>query len=312
MEQESSLFQFIIEEDFKGTRLDLVLSLLIEETSRSHLQKLIEQGKVTVNGAVNDLKKYKVNTGDLVTVSVPEPVLLDVAAEDIPIDIVYEDEDVLVINKPKGMVVHPAAGNYNGTLVNAILYHCKSLSSINGVIRPGIVHRIDKDTSGLLMVAKNDVAHRSLAEQLAAHSITRAYRAVVYHNFQEDEGTVDAPIGRDPNNRLRMAVNRMNGKEAVTHFKVLERFGSFTHLEARLETGRTHQIRVHMAYINHPLLGDAVYGPKKRVLGVESQMLHAKLLGFHHPRTGEYMEFNSQLPEEFKRILVKLGGTSYE
>ncbi|QOX62536.1 RluA family pseudouridine synthase [Anoxybacterium hadale] len=312
MEQESSLFQFIIEEDFKGTRLDLVLSLLIEETSRSHLQKLIEQGKVTVNGAVNNLKKYKVNTGDLVTVSVPEPVLLDVAAEDIPINIVYEDEDVLVINKPKGIVVHPAAGNYNGTLVNAILYHCKSLSSINGVIRPGIVHRIDKDTSGLLMVAKNDVAHRSLAEQLAAHSITRAYRAVVYHNFQEDEGTVDAPIGRDPNNRLRMAVNRMNGKEAVTHFKVLERFGSFTHLEARLETGRTHQIRVHMAYINHPLLGDAVYGPKKHVMGVESQMLHAKLLGFRHPRTGVYMEFDSQLPDEFKRILSKLGGTSYE
>ena len=312
MEKDSSIFEFTIEEDMKGTRLDLVLSLLIEEASRSHLQKLIEQGEVSVNGTVNDLKKYKVKTGDVVTVAVPEPVLLDVVPEDIPIQIVYEDEDVLVVNKPKGMVVHPAAGNYTGTLVNAILYHCNSLSSINGVIRPGIVHRIDKDTSGLLMVAKNDAAHRSLAGQLAEHSITRAYRAVVYHNFQEDEGTVDAPIGRDPKNRLRMAVNRMNGKEAVTHFKVLERFGSLTHVEARLETGRTHQIRVHMAYINHPLLGDAVYGPKKQILGVTSQMLHAKLLGFCHPRSGKYMEFNSALPDEFKNVLIKLGGTMYE
>lgn len=312
MEKDSSIFEFMIEEDMKGTRLDLVLSLLIEEASRSHLQKLIEQGEVAVNGTVNDLKKYKVKTGDIVTVAVPEPVLLDVAPEDIPIQIVYEDEDVLVVNKPKGMVVHPAAGNHTGTLVNAILYHCNSLSSINGVIRPGIVHRIDKDTSGLLMVAKNDASHRSLAEQLADHSITRAYRAVVYHNFQEDEGTVDAPIGRDPKNRLRMAVNRVSGKDAVTHFKVLERFGAFTHLEARLETGRTHQIRVHMAYINHPLLGDAVYGPRKQVLGVISQMLHAKLLGFRHPRSGEYMEFDSSLPDEFKNVLIKLGGTMYE
>ncbi|MDF2653610.1 MAG: RluA family pseudouridine synthase [Bacillota bacterium] len=312
MEKDSSIFEFMIEEDMKGTRLDLVLSLLIEEASRSHLQKLIEQGEVAVNGTVNDLKKYKVKTGDIVTVAVPEPVLLDVAPEDIPIQIVYEDEDVLVVNKPKGMVVHPAAGNHTGTLVNAILYHCNSLSSINGVIRPGIVHRIDKDTSGLLMVAKNDASHRSLAEQLADHSITRAYRAVVYHNFQEDEGTVDAPIGRDPKNRLRMAVNRVSGKDAVTHFKVLERFGAFTHLEARLETGRTHQIRVHMAYINHPLLGDAVYGPRKQVLGVTSQMLHAKLLGFRHPRSGEYMEFDSSLPDEFKNVLIKLGGTMYE
>lgn len=310
MDRESSIFEFIIEEDMKGTRLDLVLSLLMEEASRSHLQKLIDQGEVTVNGVVNDSKKYKVKAGDLIKVAVPMPIQLDVTPEDIPIDIVYEDEDVLVVNKPKGMVVHPAAGNYNGTLVNAILYHCKSLSSINGVIRPGIVHRIDKDTSGLLMVAKNDTAHRSLAEQLAKHTITRAYRAVAYHNIKEDTGTVDAPIGRDPKNRLRMAVNRINGKEAVTHYKVLERFGSFTYLEARLETGRTHQIRVHMASIHHPLLGDAVYGPKKKVLGVDSQMLHAKLLGFQHPRTGEYLEFDSQLPDEFTSVLKKLGGTS--
>ena len=213
-----------------------------------------------------------------------------------------------MVNKPKGMVVHPAAGNYTGTLVNAILYHCKTLSSINGVIRPGIVHRIDKDTSGLLMIAKNDAAHRSLAEQLAAHSITRAYRAIVYHNFQEDTGTVNAPIGRDPKNRLKMAVTQLNSREAVTHYKVLQRFGSFTYIEARLETGRTHQIRVHMAHINHPLLGDAVYGPKKMALGVESQMLHAKLLGFHHPKTGKYMEFDSPLPQEFVNVIKKLGG----
>lgn len=312
MEKESNVFEFIIEEEIQGTRLDMVLSLVIEEASRSHLQKLIEAGDVTVNDAVNDSKKYKVKVGDVIKVWIPDPVHLDVEPEDIPIEIVYEDEDVLVVNKPKGMVVHPAAGNYTGTLVNAILFHCKSLSSINGVIRPGIVHRIDKDTSGLLMVAKNDAAHRSLADQLASHSITRAYRAVVYHNFQEDEGTVNAPIGRDPKNRLKMAVTQQNSKEAVTHYKVLQRFGAFTYIEARLETGRTHQIRVHMAYINHPLLGDAVYGPKKKAMGIESQMLHAKLLGFRHPKTGEYMEFDSVLPHEFENVIKKLGGTINE
>lgn len=309
MEKDLNTFEFIVEEDKKGTRLDVVLSLVIEEASRSHLQKLIDIGRVEVNGEIALSKKYKVKTGDAIRITVPEPVHLNVKPEDIPIDIVYEDEDVLVVNKPKGMVVHPAAGNYSGTLVNAILYHCKSLSSINGVIRPGIVHRIDKDTSGLLMIAKNDAAHRSLAEQLASHTITRAYRAVVYHNFQEDSGTVNAPIGRDPKNRLKMAVTQLSGKEAVTHYKVLQRFGSFTYIEARLETGRTHQIRVHMAHINHPLLGDAVYGPKKKVLGVETQMLHAKLLGFHHPRTGEYLEFDSPLPPEFVNVIKKLGGT---
>ncbi len=312
MEKENDFFEFTIEEDMQGTRLDMVLSLVIEEVSRSHLQKLIDHGEVTINGIVNNSKKYKVKAGDLIKVVIPEPVCLDVIAEDIPIDIVFEDEDVLVVNKPKGMVVHPAAGNYTGTLVNAILYQCKNLSSINGVIRPGIVHRIDKDTSGLLMIAKNDVAHRSLAQQLAAHSITRAYRAVVYHNFQKDEGTINAPIGRDPKNRIKMAVTQCSSKEAVTHYKVLHRFGSFTYLEARLETGRTHQIRVHMAYINHPLLGDAVYGPKKKIFGIESQMLHAKKLGFQHPRTGEYMEFDSQLPWEFKNVIEKLGGTVNE
>lgn len=308
MEKEPNIYEFQIEEELQGTRLDLVLSLVMEEASRSHLQKLIESRNVKVNGKVCDSKKNKVKTGDLVEVRMPEPEILDVLPQDIPLDIVYEDGDVMVVNKPKGMVVHPAAGNLTGTLVNAILYHCDSLSSINGVIRPGIVHRIDKDTSGLLMIAKNDLAHRSLAEQLAAHTITRAYRAIVYHNFQDDEGTVNAPIGRDPKNRLKMAVTQLNSKKAVTHYKVLERFGSFTYIEARLETGRTHQIRVHMAYINHPLLGDAVYGPKKKVLGAESQMLHAKLLGFRHPRTGEYLEFDSKLPDEFQKILKKLGG----
>lgn len=312
MEKNHNTFEFIVEEERKGTRLDVVLSLVIEEASRSHLQKLIDIGRVEVNGAIASSKKYKVKTGDAIKITIPEPVHLNVNPEDIPIEIIYEDEDVLVVNKPKGMVVHPAAGNYTGTLVNAILYHCRSLSSINGVIRPGIVHRIDKDTSGLLMIAKNDTAHRSLAEQLAAHSITRAYRAIVYHNFQQDEGTVNAPVGRDPKNRMKMAVTQLNSKEAVTHYKVLQRFGSFTYIEARLETGRTHQIRVHMAHINHPLLGDAVYGPKKMILGVETQMLHAKLLGFHHPKTGKYMEFDSPLPQEFINVIKKLGGTINE
>ncbi|MBR0596788.1 RluA family pseudouridine synthase [Sinanaerobacter chloroacetimidivorans] len=307
-----NLFEVKIEEDLQGTRLDVVLSLVLEEASRSYLQKLIEAGKVQINGVPCASKKWKVKKGDEILLEIPEPEALDVMPEDIPLTIVYEDEDLLVVNKPKGMVVHPGAGNTSGTLVNAILFHCDHLSSINGVIRPGIVHRIDKDTSGLLMVAKNDIAHRSLAEQLANHSITRAYRAIVYHNFTEDEGTVNAPIGRDPKNRLKMAVTKQNGREAVTHYKVLERFGNFTYVEARLETGRTHQIRVHMAYIKHPLLGDAVYGPHKQVLGAETQMLHAKVLGFKHPRTNEYMEFDSDLPEEFQKILNKLGGTYHE
>jgi 23S rRNA pseudouridine1911/1915/1917 synthase len=312
MEKDLNVYEFTVEEDRKGTRLDVVLSLVIEEASRSHLQKLIDIGRVEVNGAPCTLKKYKVKGGDMVRISVPEPVQLNVQPEDIPLDIVYEDEDVLVVNKPKGMVAHPAAGNFTGTLVNAILYHCKTLSSINGVVRPGIVHRIDKDTSGLLVIAKNDAAHRSLADQLAAHSITRAYRAVVYHNFQEDTGTVDAAIGRDPKNRMKMAVTSLSSREAVTHYRVLERFGAFTYIEARLETGRTHQIRVHMAHINHPLLGDAVYGPKKKALGADTQVLHAKLLGFRHPKTGEYMEFDSPLPPEFVNILKKLGSAADE
>ncbi len=306
MEKEQK-YEIYIDEEQQGTRIDLVLSLSLAETSRSFIQKLFEKGKISVNGEICTSKKYKVKNGDQVELIIPEPEILTVEPEDIPLDIVYEDDDVLVVNKPKGMVVHPAVGNYNGTLVNAIMFHCGDrLSSINGVIRPGIVHRIDKDTSGLLMIAKNDMAHESLSRQLAEHSITRRYQALVYHNFKEEDGTVNAPIGRDPKNRLRQAVTELNSKHAVTHYQVLERFGAYTLIEAKLETGRTHQIRVHMAHIKHPLVGDPVYGPKKHIIKVEGQMLHAKVLGFVHPRTGEYMEFDSQLPAYFEDILKGL------
>lgn len=307
MKEKEQKYEFEIDAEQQGLRIDLVLSSALAETSRSFIQKLFEKDKISVNGKLCDSKKYKVKAGDLIEITIPEPEMLEVAAEDIPLDIVYEDEDVLVVNKPKGMVVHPAVGNYTGTLVNAIMYHCgERLSSINGVIRPGIVHRIDKDTSGLLMIAKNDAAHESLSKQLADHSITRRYRALVYHNFKEDEGTVNAPIGRDPKNRLRQAVTELNSKHAVTHYRILERFGAYTLIEAELETGRTHQIRVHMAHLKHPLVGDAVYGPKKHTLKADGQMLHAKVLGFVHPRTGEYMEFDSELPAYFEDILNKL------
>lgn len=306
-------YEFYIEEKQQGIRLDLVLSLLLPETSRSFIQKLFEKERIQINGEVCTVKKYKAQAGDRICITMPEPEILDVTPEEIPLDIVYEDDDVLVVNKAKGMVVHPAAGNLNGTLVNGIMYHCGDrLSSINGVIRPGIVHRIDKDTSGLLMIAKNDAAHESLSRQLAEHSITRKYQALVYHNIKEEEGTVDAPIGRDPKNRLRQAVTDLeHGKRAVTHYRVLERFGAYTLMEAQLETGRTHQIRVHMAHIKHPLVGDPVYGPRKQSglklpEGFEGQMLHAKVLGFVHPSTGEYMEFDSSLPACFEEILEKL------
>ncbi|MBQ4339747.1 MAG: RluA family pseudouridine synthase [Firmicutes bacterium] len=301
-------FLINVEPEDAGMRMDAYLASVTDNSlSRTYIQKLMEQGQISVNGVPEKLKKYKIKNGDVLEILIPEPENLDVEAEDIPLDIVYEDEDLAVINKPKGMVVHPAPGNEKGTMVNALLYHCKDLSSIGGVIRPGIVHRIDKDTSGLIMIAKNDNAHISLAEQLKVHSITRVYNAVVFDNIKEDEGTVDAPLGRNPNNRFKMAVVS-DGKRAVTHYKVLERFGAYTFIEARLETGRTHQIRVHMAYKKHPLVGDAVYGPAKKVMGAESQMLHAKVLGFKHPRTGEYMEFSSELPEEFLRVLEKLRG----
>lgn len=306
MHKQGDTIHLIVEEDQAGGRLDAVLGSLVDQVSRSYVAKLIESGAVRINDQSEQSKKYKVKQGDRIQLMLPEAENLSVQAESIPLDIVYEDKDVLVINKPKGMVVHPAAGNNSGTLVNAILYHCKDLSSINGVIRPGIVHRIDKDTTGLIMVAKNDASHQSLAEQLKAHTITRAYHAIVLDNLKLDQGTVRAPIGRDPSNRLRMAVTDQNSRDAVTHYTVLERFGKFTYLEARLETGRTHQIRVHMAYLHHPLLGDQVYGPKKPILGVSTQMLHAKILGFQHPATGKHLEFDSPLPEEFAQVLSRL------
>ncbi len=299
-------YEWSAEEGDSGQRLDSLLAQLLSDCSRSFLQKLIARGAVCVNGAPLTEKKYRVKEADLLCIELPEPETLCVEPEPLPLEIVYEDDDVAVVNKPKGMVVHPAPGNYTGTMVNALLYHCKSLSSINGVIRPGIVHRIDKDTSGLLMVAKNDIAHRALAQQLAEHSIARMYQAVVFHNIKEDSGTIDAPIGRDPNNRLRMAVTEKNSKPAITHYQVEERFGRFTRITARLETGRTHQIRVHMAHRGHPLLGDAVYGPKKQPAALQGQALHAQLLGFCHPKTGDHMEFTAQPPEEFQKLVQKL------
>ena len=305
--------EFNITEETSGTRLDLVLSAGLEDYSRSFIQKLFEKGAVSVNGAVCESKKFKCSEGDLVVIEIPEPEKLEVEAEDIPINIVYEDEHLLVVDKPAGMVVHPAPGNYSGTLVNALMYHCgDQLSSINGVIRPGIVHRIDKDTSGLLVVAKTDKAHAGLAKQLEEHSINRIYKAIVYSNIREDEGTVDAAIGRDPRNRLKNAVitkgapGYESARNAVTHYKVLERFGNFTLIEAKLETGRTHQIRVHMAHIKHPLLGDELYGPAKNREGAKRQMLHAGVLGFIHPATEEYLEFESPLPEDFEKVLGRL------
>ncbi|MDO5448264.1 MAG: RluA family pseudouridine synthase [Clostridia bacterium] len=297
---------FIVEDEQKGERIDTVVALFDDDMTRSAAQKLITNGDVVVNDEVVS-KNYKVRSGDIVKVTIPDPVLLDVKPENIPLDIVYEDDDLLVVNKPKGMVVHPAPGNADGTLVNALMYHCSgSLSGINGVIRPGIVHRIDKDTSGLLIVAKNDAAHLGLAEQIKEHSFTRCYRAVVHGNIKDDEGTIDAPIGRNPKDRKKMAVTTSNSRNAVTHFKVLERFGNFTYVECRLKTGRTHQIRVHMAYKGHPVAGDLVYGPKNTPTEMNGQCLHAGLIGFIHPRTGEYLEFEAPLPDYFEKFLKKL------
>jgi 23S rRNA pseudouridine1911/1915/1917 synthase len=305
--KEEKIFNITADQETDGTRLDRVLSFSLPEISRSHIQKLIEKGMVFLEGEVCLSKKYKVKAGQKIRIVLPEPEESNIAAEDIPLDIVYEDDDILVVDKQKGMVVHPAAGSYSHTLVNAVLFHCGNrLSGINGITRPGIVHRIDKDTTGLIMIAKNDSAHGSLALQLAEHSVTRGYKALVYNNIIEDEGRIEEPLGRDPKNRLRQTVGGSNAREAVTNYKVIERFGKYTLIEARLETGRTHQIRVHMAYIKHPLFGDYVYGPKKNRYGIEGQMLHAYLLGFVHPSKGEYMEFQSPLPHEFETVLEKI------
>ena len=298
-------YLFEIQED-QQMRLDKYLAEQFPEQTRSYLQKLIKDGEVTVNGK-NVKTGYQLSKGDEVSVNIPEPKELDVEPQKMDLDIVYEDEDVILINKPKGMVVHPAPGHTTDTLVNGLLYHCKdNLSGINGVARPGIVHRIDRDTTGILIVCKNDMSHNSIAAQLKEHSINRRYRALVHGNLKEDTGTVEGPIGRHPVDRKKMAINERNGKPAVTHYTVLERFGNYTLIECKLETGRTHQIRVHMTSIGHPLVGDEVYGPAKCPFKLQGQCLHAMVLGFVHPRTGEYMEFSADLPEYFKDLLKKL------
>lgn len=295
---------FVVDKDDSGERIDRFLAQNAGELTRSAVQKLIDDGLVLCNGQAV-AKNYKLRENDVLTLDIPEPAELDVKPQDIPLEIVYEDDDLLIVNKPKGMVVHPAAGNPDGTLVNALLYHCKGrLSSINGVIRPGIVHRIDKNTSGLLIVAKNDNSHNKLAEQIKAHTFTREYMAVVTGRFKEKTGTVDQPIGRSKYDRKKMCVTQLNSKNAVTHYEVVEEMGNYSLVRFRLETGRTHQIRVHCAYIGHPVYGDDVYA--KEVKGLQGQCLHAKKIGFVHPTTNEYMEFDSELPEYFVKVLEKL------
>ena len=299
------LEEFQIETE-NGERIDKYLSNEMSGFSRSYIQKLMKDGHVYVNGKAVKAN-YKLAYDDMITVEIPDLVEPDLVPENIPLDILYEDDDILIVNKPKGMVVHPAAGHYSGTLVNALMYHCgESLSGINGVMRPGIVHRIDMDTTGSLLVCKNDQAHQKLAEQLKVHSIKRVYHAIVCGNLKEDSGTIDAPIGRHPVDRKKMSINYQNGREAVTHYQVLERFGDYTYISCRLETGRTHQIRVHMASIRHPLLGDNVYGPQKCPFKLQGQTLHAKILGITHPTTGEYMEFDAPLPEYFEDLLGRM------
>lgn len=287
-----------------GIRIDKYISGNIVELTRSAVQGLFEKNKILVNG-VSVSKNYKLKSGDCIEVEIPEPQVMDAVPENIPLDIVYEDGDLLVVNKPKGMVVHPAHGNYNGTLVNALLYHCgESLSGINGVIRPGIVHRIDKNTSGLLIVAKNDKSHLYLAEQIKEHSFTREYEAVTTGYFKETSGTIDAPIGRHRTDRKKMCVTTENSRNAVTHYSVIKQYGGFAHVKLKLETGRTHQIRVHLSYIGHPVLGDDVYG--KPYKNLDGQCLHARKIGFIHPANSEYMEFTSELPDYFCKVIDKL------
>lgn len=298
--------EFVVAPEEAGVRIDRYLSDQCQDISRSYLQKLLKEQSVLVEEKPVK-SNYKVNAGDRISLTLPEIREPEIIPEEIPLDIVYEDKDIILINKPKGMVVHPAAGHYSGTLVNGLMSHCRSeLSGINGVMRPGIVHRIDMDTTGVLIVCKNDMAHNSISEQLKEHSITRKYAAIVHGVLKDDEGTINAPIGRHPIDRKKMSINEKNGREAVTHYRVLERFRQFTYIECQLETGRTHQIRVHMASIGHPLLGDSVYGPAKCPFRLTGQTLHAGVLGIIHPRTGEYMEFTAPLPAYFEELLRKL------
>lgn len=303
----SNSISILVDRENDNERIDKLLSVIFPSSSRSYIQKTIDNGNVSVNGVVVT-KNYKVKCDDRIEYIPLEPVKLSVEPQNIPLDIVYEDNDLLVVNKPKGMVVHPAPGNYDNTLVNALMYHCgDSLSGINGVLRPGIVHRIDKNTSGLLMVAKNDFAHKGLASQIKEHSFTREYRAIITGHLKEQKGSVVAPIGRNPNDRKKMCVTDKNSKNAVTYYEVLESYKAYDYVKLNLETGRTHQIRVHMAYLGHPLAGDDVYSkPKPNELKLHGQCLHAKKIGFIHPRTGEYLEFDSELPEYFRKFMEGL------
>ena len=299
------LNNIVVSDEDDLIRIDKFIANVASDLTRSRIQGLISDGNITVNDKIVKAN-YKVREQDIINILIPDAVPVDIPAEDIPLDIVYEDDDILIVNKPKGMVVHPAPGHYTGTLVNALMHHCKdNLSGINGELRPGIVHRIDMDTTGLLVVCKNDKAHNFVAEQLKEHSITRKYQAIVYNAFKDEEGTVEGNIGRHPNDRKKMTITP-NGKEAITHYKVLKNMGKYTLIECQLETGRTHQIRVHMSSINHPLLGDEIYGPKTCPFKLQGQVLHAKSLGFIHPTTKEYMEFSSPLPKYFQEILSKL------
>ncbi len=302
----SQQYRMQIDSDAQGKRLDAYLTAVYPQFTRSYLQNLIKNGKILVNGKLVKTG-YSLIPGDIVTMEIAEAVAMHADPEDIALNIVYEDNDIIVVNKPQGMVVHPAAGHSEGTLVNGLLHHCGDLSGINGVIRPGIVHRIDKDTSGILVAAKNDAAHLGLTAQWAGHHITRVYHALVHGVVAEDQGTIDAPIGRHPRDRKKMSVDPQKGKSAVTHYRVLDRFAvaNVSYLELRLETGRTHQIRVHMAYLGHPVLGDPVYGRKKEPYALAGQALHAKILGFKHPISGEYLEFDSQLPQYFTDLLAR-------
>lgn len=299
--------EYIVSEEHQGNRIDKYLSTIQTDITRSYIQKLIDDGKIFLNDKPVK-SSSKVKTGQMVQIILPEPVEAEIVAEDLPIDIIYEDKDIIVINKQKGLVVHPAAGHASGTLVNALLYHCSGeLSGINGVMRPGIVHRIDRDTTGVMIACKNDKSHQFIAEQLKVHSITRKYQALVYHTFKTDSGRVEGPIGRDLKDRKKMAINPKNGKSAATNYTVLENLANqFAHIECSLETGRTHQIRVHMASIHHPLLGDTVYGPSKDPFHLEGQALHAGVLGFIHPSSREYVEFRAPLPDYFTDLLMKL------